>query len=97
LHSYEYVEGILSDFIGETVNKDEQINLLDADETLSTTQSMMSLSTATSTTMSSTSSAISSTLPMSSALAGGLDGRTVNADEWEKERTALYRQLDEKV
>jgi len=28
---------------------------------------------------------------------GGLDARPVNSDEWEKERTALYHQLDEKV
>jgi len=34
-------------FSGETVSQDEQISLNDADETLSTTQSMLSLSTLT--------------------------------------------------
>ena len=78
---------------GETVTKDEQINLLESDETLSTTQSMMSLSTATSAVLSPTSSVIGTTgTPLA-----GLDNRSTNIDEWEKERTALYQQLDEKV
>lgn len=80
---------------GETVTKDEQINLNETDETLPTTQSLMSLSTA-------TTSALSPTSTTAAAVAvgtplGGLDNRSVNFDEWEKERTALYAQLDEKV
>jgi kinesin family protein 5 len=81
---------------GETVTKDEQINLLDTtDETLSTTQSLMSLSTV-------ASSAVSPTLSVVTAVAAGiplagLDIRPGNLDEWEKERSALYQQLDEKV
>lgn len=71
---------------GETVTKDEQINLLDPEEVLPTTQSSMSLSTVASTV---TTIAANST----SAVTGGF----VNNEEWEKERSALYQQLDEKV
>ena len=72
--------------IGETVNKDEQISLQETDETLSSTQSMMSLSTVTSPSVT-TSVVVNNTV----------DNRAVNADEWEKERSALFQQLDEKV
>ncbi|CAF1468679.1 unnamed protein product [Adineta steineri] len=80
---------------GETVTKDEQINLLESDDTLSTTQSTMSLSTV-------ASSALSPTTSVVSTVAAGnpLDGpdlrSSVNVDEWEKERSTLYQQLDEK-
>ena len=47
----------------------------------------MSLSTAASSTVSATSSAVSA----------GFDARSINFDEWEKERSTLYQQLDEKV
>jgi len=80
---------------GETVTKDEQINLLEPDEILSTTQSMISLSTVTSSAFSPTSSIVNTVaagIPL-----GGLDTRSTNPDEWEKERSALYQQLDEKV
>jgi len=86
---------------GETVTKEDQINLNDTDETLSTTQSMMSLSTVASTS-SGPSAAVAATTTAAAAAAaavsplGGLDARSGNADEWEKERTALYQQLDEK-
>jgi kinesin family protein 5 len=77
---------------GETVTKDEQINLNETDETLSTTQSMMSLSTVTSSSaFSPTSSVVNSVVANNT-----IDNRTGNADEWEKERSALYQQLDEK-
>lgn len=76
---------------GETVTKDEQINLHDIDETLSTTQSMMSLSTVSTLAVPSAVTTLAVGNPL-----GGLDLR-VNADEWEKERSALYQQLDEKV
>ncbi|CAF0978709.1 unnamed protein product [Adineta steineri] len=79
---------------GETVTKDEQISLLDIDETLSTTQSMMSLSTVATSAVSPVSS-VAATIAVSNPL-GGLDSRPANADELEKERTALYQQLDEK-
>ncbi|CAF1174716.1 unnamed protein product [Rotaria sordida] len=79
---------------GETVTKDEQINLLEADETLSTTQSMLSLSTVASSVLSPTSS-VAAAIATGNPL-GGLDARSINADEWEKERSALYQQLDEK-
>ncbi|CAF3811678.1 unnamed protein product, partial [Adineta steineri] len=79
---------------GETVTKDEQINLLDIDETLSTTQSMMSLSTVATSAVSPVSS-VAATIAVGNPL-GGLDSRPANADELEKERTALYQQLDEK-
>lgn len=80
---------------GETVTKDEQINLNETDETLSTTQSMMSLSTVTSSAVSPTISAVNT---MATGIPiGGLDNRSINNDEWEKERSALYQQLDEKV
>jgi hypothetical protein len=72
------------------VTKDEQINLLDAEETLSSTQSIMSLST-----VASPATAPATTVP--AIVAHPLEGRAANADEWEKERTALYQQLDEKV
>jgi hypothetical protein len=55
----------------------------------------MSLSTVTSSALSPTPSvvaAVAAGIPI-----GGLDVRSVNADEWEKERTTLYQQLDEKV
>lgn len=81
---------------GETVNKDEQINLHETDETLPTAQSSMSLSTVASSALSPATS-VAATVPVGNPLAG-LDLRaSVNADEWEKERTALYQQLDEKV
>ncbi|CAF0756028.1 unnamed protein product [Adineta steineri] len=80
---------------GETVTKDEQINLLESDDTLSTTQSTMSLSTVASTVLSPTTSVVS-TVAAGNPLAG-LDLRSsVNVDEWEKERSTLYQQLDEK-
>jgi hypothetical protein len=81
--------------LGETVTKDEQINLNETDETLSTTQSIMSLSTAPSSVLSPTLSVINA-IAVNNPLAG-LDIRPVNSDEWEKERSALYQQLDEKV
>jgi hypothetical protein len=81
--------------LGETVTKDEQINLNETDETLSTTQSIMSLSTAPSSVLSPTLSVINA-IAVNNPLAG-LDIRPVNIDEWEKERSALYQQLDEKV
>ncbi|UJR08501.1 hypothetical protein I4U23_012767 [Adineta vaga] len=79
---------------GETVTKDEQINLLDTDETISTTQSLMSLSTVATSSTTST-SVLDSTVPVNNSLAA-LASRPINADEWEKERSALYQQLDEK-
>ena len=80
---------------GETVTKDEQINLNDTDEILSTTQSTMSLSTTTPAVLSPTAS-IAAAVAVGNPL-GGLETRSLNPDEWEKERTALYQQLDEKV
>ena len=81
---------------GETVTKDEQINLNDVDETLSTTQSISCLYQLLLhqylVQHSSVVAAVATGIPI-----GGLDVRSVNADEWEKERTALYQQLDEKV
>ncbi|CAF0863065.1 unnamed protein product [Rotaria sordida] len=69
---------------GETVIKDEQINLHEADETtLPVTQSMTSLSTVTSSVLSPASSFVNTV-------------NVSNVDEWEKERSALYHQLDEK-
>jgi hypothetical protein len=50
----------------------------------------MSLSTVTSSAISS----VATTLPVSNPLSS-LDTRSI--DEWEKERSALYQQLDEKV
>ncbi|CAF1616050.1 unnamed protein product, partial [Adineta ricciae] len=79
---------------GETVTKDEQINLHDIDETLSTTQSLMSLSTVATSSANST-SVIDSTTGVTNTLTA-LVASPINADEWEKERTALYQQLDEK-
>jgi NAD+--asparagine ADP-ribosyltransferase len=77
---------IINFFIGETVTKDEQITLNETDETLSTTQSMMSLSTV-----------ASSSVVNSVVVANTIDNRPVTVDEWEKERSTLYQQLDEKV
>lgn len=57
---------------------------------------MMSLSTATSSVLSPTSSVVATTLAVGNPL-GGVDTRALNVDEWEKERIALYQQLDEKV
>jgi hypothetical protein len=56
---------------------------------------MISLSTVTSSAFSPTSSVVNTVaagIPL-----GGLDTRSINVDEWEKERSALYQQLDEKV
>ncbi len=54
---------------------------------------MMSLSTVTSSSaFSPTSSVVNSVVANNT-----IDNRTGNADEWEKERSALYQQLDEKV
>lgn len=72
------------------MTKDEQINFNDTDETLANTQSTMSLSTIAVT-------ALSPILAVVPAVAALDVVRSVNADEWEKERTALYQQLDEKV
>ncbi|CAF1386595.1 unnamed protein product [Rotaria magnacalcarata] len=80
---------------GETVTKDEQISLNDTDETLSTTQSMISLSTVTSSVLSPAASVVGTVLPVVNPILG-LDTRSLNVDEWEKERSALYQQLDEK-
>ncbi|CAF4834140.1 unnamed protein product, partial [Rotaria socialis] len=81
---------------GETVTKDEQISLNDTDETLSTTQSMISLSTVTSSALSPAAAAVvGAVLPVVNPIVG-LDTRSLNVDEWEKERSALYQQLDEK-
>jgi hypothetical protein len=55
----------------------------------------MSLSTVTSSALSPTSSVVSAVAPNISL--GGPDVRSINADEWEKERSTLYQQLDEKV
>ena len=77
---------------GETVTKDEQINLLDPDETLPTTQSSLSLSTTNTVLPSTTTTTTTTNNNVSVPLLGN-----VNADEWEKERSALYQQLDEKV
>jgi hypothetical protein len=77
---------------GETVTKEEQAILQDIDETLPTTQSTMSLSTVASSALSPTSSVVATT-----AAVYAVDNRSINADEWEKERSALYQQLDEKV
>lgn len=77
--------------LGETVSKDEQINLQEADETLPISQSMTSLSTAASSTLNGTLSSVPTTN------ATNFDNRPANNDEWEKERSALYQQLDEKV
>ena len=74
------------------MTKDEQINLNDADETLSITQSIMSLSTVALGPTASVTSAVASGTP-----SGALDGRFLPSDEWEKERAALFQQLDEKV
>ncbi|CAF1201503.1 unnamed protein product, partial [Didymodactylos carnosus] len=83
---------------GETVTKDEQVNLLETDDSLlsiSTTQSMSSLATAGSVTASTVGifavgaasvATTSSTIPVLAA----------NVEEWDKERTTLYQQLDEK-
>ena len=87
-----FTEGFTS---GETVTKEDQINLNEADDTLSTTQSLMSLSTAASSVLSPTTSVVAA-IPIGTPLVG-LEGRSINADEWEKERSALYQQLDEKV
>ena len=57
---------------------------------------MMSLSTVTSSAFSPTTSVIG-TVPTIAAPLGTLDTRSTNIDEWEKERSALYQQLDEKV
>ena len=56
---------------------------------------MMSLSTVTSSAFSPTSSVVNAVAAGNPL--GGLDIRSVNVDEWEKERSALYQQLDEKV
>ena len=61
---------------------------------------MMSLSTVASTSsVPSASVAATTTAAAAAAVSplGGLDARSGNVDEWEKERTALYQQLDEKV
>jgi len=64
---------------------------------------MMSLSTVASTSSGPSASVAATTTAAAAAAAaavsplGGLDARSGNADEWEKERTALYQQLDEKV
>lgn len=80
---------------GETVTKDEQLNLNDVDETLSTTQSMMSLSTVASTALSPNTSVAATAIAVGNPV-GGVDIRATLPDEWEKERSALYQQLDEK-
>jgi len=56
---------------------------------------MMSLSTVASSALSPTSS-VTTTMAAGNSL-GGLDMPSINIDEWEKERSALYQQLDEKV
>ena len=76
------------------MTKDEQINLLDAEEVLSTTQSMMSLSTVASTVGLTPAPSGPVGLPTSVPFPTSTDPR--NIDEWEKERIALYQQLDEK-
>lgn len=68
----------------------------DVDETLSTTQSMMSLSTVASTALSPNTSVAATAIAVGNPV-GGVDIRTTLPDEWEKERSALYQQLDEKV
>jgi kinesin family protein 5 len=90
--NYSFILYFLNLSSGETVTKDEQISLLEADDTLSTTQSTMSLSTVASSVVSPTLSVINAVVPLA-----GVDLRSVNVDEWEKERSALYQQLDEKV
>jgi hypothetical protein len=55
----------------------------------------MSLSTVTSTPLIPISS-VATALAVGNPL-GGLDTRSINLEEWEKERGALYQQLDEKV
>ena len=58
---------------------------------------MMSLSTVTtSAAFSPTSSVIGAVVAGTTPLAS-LENRSTNIDEWEKERSALYQQLDEKV
>ena len=57
---------------------------------------MISLSTATSSVLSPAASVIGTILPVVNPIVG-LDTRSLNVDEWEKERSALYQQLDEKV
>jgi hypothetical protein len=56
---------------------------------------MLSLSTITSSALSPTSSVVNA-VAVGNPL-GGLETRSINLDEWEKERSALYQQLDEKV
>ncbi|CAF3982071.1 unnamed protein product, partial [Rotaria magnacalcarata] len=75
---------------GETVNKEEQINLQEPDETLPVSQSITSLSTAVLAAPIATVTGVTPIAPVNYEL------RSTNADEWEKERTALYQQLDEK-
>jgi hypothetical protein len=86
-----FVIYLTESFSGETVTKEEQANLQDIEEVLPTTQSSMSLSTVAATALSPTTSTI---VP---STVGSADTRSINADEWEKERSALYQQLDEKV
>ncbi|CAF3308219.1 unnamed protein product [Rotaria socialis] len=75
---------------GETVNKEEQINLQEPDETLPVSQSMPSLSTAVLGAPIAIATGVTTIAPVNYEL------RSTNADEWEKERIALYQQLDEK-
>ena len=77
------------------MTKDEQINLLDSEELISATQSMMSLSTVATSVLSPATSVVAA-LTTANPL-GSTDVRPLNADEWEKERTALFQELDEKV
>ena len=87
---FSFIHSFIKFSSGESVSKEEQANLQDVDETLPTTQSSMSLSTAAAALSPTTSTIAPSTV-------GSADNRSINADEWEKERTALYQQLDEKV
>ena len=80
---------------GETVTKDEQINLLESEEMISATQSMMSLSTVATSVLSPATSVVTALTTVNPL--GSADVRPLNADEWEKERTALFQELDEKV
>ncbi|CAF0754577.1 unnamed protein product [Didymodactylos carnosus] len=83
---------------GETVTKDEQVNLLETDESLlaiSSTQSMSSLASAAALTTP-TVGILAASAASVAATGSVVPVLAANIEEWDKERTTLYQQLDEK-
>ncbi len=85
---------------GETVTKEEQINLLETDDSLlslSTTQSMSSIASPGAPSPVARLAAGAAAVASVGAAAFTTPALVLNSEEWDKERAALYQQLDEKV